>query len=200
MTVRGAAPDPGDCLGRKLLILGDVNTGKTTLARRILDDLCRRGVGTRIAIVDLAPHIPPALAAARGLKGVGGRLAAPAGCAALCLHAQLAAPRLSSASEAEAIGKAQANLALADGCLQRLAASGRSIVFVNDVSMYLQAGTAEALLAHLAPAETLIVNGYWGQRLGGGELSRRERAGMERLRDWFAANGTVLTLQQSFAP
>jgi adenylate kinase family enzyme len=40
-----AAMRGGDCVGRKLLILGDVNTGKTTLARGLLDDLCRRSLG-----------------------------------------------------------------------------------------------------------------------------------------------------------
>jgi hypothetical protein len=40
----------------------------------------------------------------------------------------------------------------------------------------------------------VIDNGYLGTRLGGGELSRREQAQMNRLRAWFAAAGTVLTL------
>jgi hypothetical protein len=190
--------EPGDCLGRKLLIVGDVNTGKTTRTGSILEDFCRRGLAPRIAVLDLAPHIPPAIAAARGLKGVGGALKLPGGCDLLAIHERLEAPRLTSASEAEAIAKAASNKALVDAALQRIAASGRSILFVNDISMYLQAGSADELAPHLARPDTVVANGYFGERLGGGELTRHERAQMERLRAWFERAGNVMTLTTSY--
>ena len=189
---------PGNCLGRKLLIVGDVNTGKTTRTGSILEDFCRRGLGPRIAVLDLAPHIPPAIAAARGLTGVGGALALPGGCDLLAIHEQLQAPRLTSASEAEATAKAASNKALVDAALQRVAASGRTILFVNDASMYLQAGTADELAPHLARADTVVANGYFGERLGGGELTCHERAQMERLRAWFESAGRVLMLTKTY--
>ncbi|MCU0583358.1 MAG: TniB family NTP-binding protein, partial [Syntrophales bacterium] len=58
-------------LGKKTLIVGDVNTGKTTLSREILDVFCRQGMGERIAVIDLAPEIPDESLRSRGLKGVG---------------------------------------------------------------------------------------------------------------------------------
>ena len=67
------------CLGHQLLILGDVNTGKTTLCRRLLAGLCAQGFGARCCVLDLAPHIPHALALQKGLKGVGGALFPPPG-------------------------------------------------------------------------------------------------------------------------
>jgi len=39
---------------------------------------------------------------------------------------------------------------------------------------------------------TVIANGYWGEKLGEGILSRRERAEMKRLSAYFAINGQVL--------
>jgi len=190
--------EPGDCLGRKLLIVGDVNTGKTTRTGTILEDFCRRGLGPRIAVLDLAPHIPPAIAAAHGLTGVGGALKLPGGCDLLAIHEQLQAPRLTSASEAEAIAKAAGNKALVDAAVQRVVASGRGILFINDISMYLQAGTADELAPQLARADTVVANGYFGQRLGGGELTRHERTQMERLRAWFERAGTVVTLTTTY--
>ena len=50
MTAPGA-----ECLGRRILVIGDVNTGKTTLCKRWLHELCQRGLDTRIALLDLAP-------------------------------------------------------------------------------------------------------------------------------------------------
>lgn len=185
---------PRDWLGSKLLIVGDVNTGKTTLTGEILADFCRRGLGPRITIVDLAPRIPEAVAAARGLPSVGGQLEPPAGSGLTCLRPHLQAPRLTSASDEEALGKAVDNKRRIDEALRALPSGAQAIVVVNDTSMYLQAGTAEEMVGWLAPCHTVIANGYLGTRLGGGELSRRERAQMNRLRAWFAAAGTVLAL------
>jgi hypothetical protein len=193
-----APVEPGECLGRKLLILGDVNTGKTTLTRRILDDFCGRGLGARVAVLDLAPHICEQLAAQRGLRGVGGHLEAPPESGALTIREELEPPRLSSASEAEAMGKAARNKALIDAAWQRAGAGTRDILVANDISMSLQAGSADEWIARFAAADTVIANGYFGERLGGGELTRHERAQMERLRAWFEGAGRVVVLTRAY--
>jgi hypothetical protein len=189
--------DAADCLGRKLLIVGDVNTGKTTLARGVLQDLCARGLGARIAVLDLAPVIPPEIAQARGIRGVGGTLDADPASGAVHARPLLQAPRLTSASEAEAAAKAQHNLHLVEAAWDALPA--RDILFINDISMAVQAGRADDLIARLAQVGTVVANGYFGERLGAGELTRHERAQMEQLRDWFAAQGRVLTLTTRYA-
>ena len=71
---------PGtECLGKRILVIGDVNTGKTTLCKRWLNELCQQGLGARIALIDMAPTIPPELALKRGIVGAGGELRAPEG-------------------------------------------------------------------------------------------------------------------------
>jgi hypothetical protein len=192
----GPLVEGANALGHKLLILGDVNTGKTTLSRTILEAFCARGLGARIAIVDLAPFIPAGLGTHRGLAGVGGGLVPPADCNALHVTAHLEAPRLTSRSEAQAMDKASRNRALIEQLFQRADVAQRDILFVNDVTMYLQAGSAADLLAHCARAGTLIVNGYFGERLGGGELTLRERAQTQQLKAWFEHAGTVLLLDR----
>ena len=135
---------------------------------------------------------------ARGLAGAGGYLLPPANSGVLDLRTQLHAPRLSSSTEADAEAKAAQNAAAINALLQRLPrpGSGRDVLFVNDVTLYLQAGFAADLLGNLGKADftTLVVNGYWGQRLGDSALSRREREQTRRLREHFANHGQVLDL------
>ena len=189
---------PADLLGKKLLVMGDINAGKTTLCRQWLARLCAQGQGGRIVVLDLAPDIPPALAQARGLAGAGGYLLPPPDSDVLDLRTHLHAPRLSSATEAEAEEKAAENARAIEALFDQLppSGSGRDVLFINDVTLYLQAGFAADLLGNLGKADftTLVVNGYWGQRLGDSALSRREREQTRRLREHFASHGQVLDL------
>ncbi len=182
-----------DYLSRKSLILGDVNTGKTTLTRAVLEALLRRrDLGSRIAIVDMAPEIPEKLANERGLSGVGGKLMPPEGRDILYLGGRFEPPRLSSRTEKEALQKALYNRRRIDSLFDSLDFQSRDILLVNDVSIYLQAGTAEKLTRWLDRAATVIANGYWGNMLGGGTLTEQERTETAKLKSYFEQKGRVL--------
>ena len=184
-----------DYLSRKTLILGDVNTGKTTLTRKVLEVLCRPNLGRRIAIVDMAPEIPEKLAKEKGLIGVGGKLTPPEGHDILYLGGHFEPPRLSSKTEEEAMEKARQNRRIIEGLFRKLNLQSRDILLVNDVSMYLQTGTTKNLTCWLEQAATVVANGYWGKRLGGGALTRRERAETAKLKTYFEQKGRVLILE-----
>ncbi|MCX5821659.1 MAG: hypothetical protein NT047_17385 [Deltaproteobacteria bacterium] len=184
-----------DYLNRKTLILGDVNTGKTTLTRKVLEALCRPDLGGRIAIVDMAPEVPEKLAKEKGLTGVGGKLMPPEGHDILYLGGHFEPPRLSSKTEEEAMEKAQQNRRIIEGLFRKLDGQSRDIMLINDVSMYLQAGTTENLIRWLDRTATVIANGYWGKRLGGGTLTERERTETEKLKAYFERKGRVLILE-----
>jgi len=179
-------------IDRKTLILGDVNTGKTTLTRRVLEALCRRGLGGRIAVVDMAPEIPKGLAEGKGIPGVGGKLTPPGGQGVLYLGGRLEPPRLGSKNEAEALKKACENRRIIDGLFREL--QPREILLVNDASIYLQAGSAEDLIPWFERADTVVANGYWGHSVGEGVLTEREKVGMEKLKAYFERRGRVLIL------
>jgi len=183
-----------DYLNRKTLILGDVNTGKTTLTRKVLEALCRQDLGKRIAIVDMAPEVPEKLAYEKGLIGVGGKLTPPEGHDILYLGGHFEPPRLSSKTEEEAMEKARQNQRIVEGLFRKLNFQLRDILLVNDVSMYLQAGTTESLTRWLDQATTVIANGYWGKRLGGGTLSERERIETMKIKAYFEEKGRVLII------
>ena len=192
------APDAG-CLGKRILVIGDVNTGKTTLCKRWLSELCQQGLGPRIALLDLAPTISHELALKRGIVGAGGELRAPEGSQVLDLRAHLEPPRLSSSSEGEALEKAERNAQLIDALLRRLEPQ-RDILFINDVTLFLQARNAASLIeaAGFDSRTTLVVNGYRGERLGGGALTRQETAEMSELEKVFAERGEVVRLTHRY--
>jgi len=58
---------------------------------------------------------------------------------------------------------------------------GFKVLFINDVSIYLQAGDLKSLLTYLSSIPVVIMNGYYGSSLGGGSLGERERRNMEEL-------------------
>ena len=170
-----------DIAGRRILITGEVNTGKTTLAGELMNTLCSRGLSSRMAVIDMAPEIPEEIALRRGMKGVGGRLAPAGGEGVLYLAVPLRPPRLSAGTEEEALSIAAENRELIDGLFARFRTGHRDILFINDVSMYVQAGRAEDLLRWIAGTPTVVANGYYGRRLGTGVLSLREAGEMEKL-------------------
>jgi len=192
--------EPGaGCLGKRILVVGDVNTGKTTLCKRWLSELCQQGLGARIALIDMAPTIPHELALKRGIVGAGGELRAPAGSEVLDLRAHLEPPRLSSSTESEALEKAERNAQRIDALLGQLEPQ-RDILFINDVTLYLQARSAAGLIdaAGFDKRTTLVVNGYRGERLGGGALTRHETAEMNELEKAFAEQGEVVRLTHRY--
>ncbi|MFB0935887.1 MAG: hypothetical protein QMB52_08945, partial [Propionivibrio sp.] len=187
-----------------------VNTGKTTLCQRWLNELCQQGLGTRIALIDMAPTVSRELALKRGIIGAGGELRAPAESGVLDLRAHLEPPRLSSSTESEALEKAERNAQLIEVLISRLEPA-RDILFINDgliqvqveaidVTLFLQARSAASLIesARFDRKTTLVVNGYRGERLGGGALTRHETAEMSELEKAFANPGKVVTLTHRY--
>ncbi|MGQ9653275.1 MAG: hypothetical protein ACUVXD_04340 [Thermodesulfobacteriota bacterium] len=173
--------DPDHYLGKRTLIVGDVNTGKTALTREILHAMCERGWGREILVLDLAPIIPAGLALRAGLEGVGGRLPVPEGSHALYMRPVVMPPRLSGKTQEEAVALAEGNRLAIEGAMKKAARRHRDILFLNDLTLYLQAGSAVKLSDFLGRFGTVVANGYMGERLGGGELSTRETSEMEAL-------------------
>jgi len=159
------AVNPEDYRGRRTLILGDVNTGKTRLTRSILEAFAAAGEAQEIALLDLAPE--PA-------GDVGGKFPASAA-GVLHLTTAIVPPRLTGTDEAEVARLAAANADRIEALFDSYLKQPRPILFVNDATLYLQAGSLERFAGLLAGAATAVVNAYQGRHFADGPLTRRER-------------------------
>ena len=156
---------------KKTLIAGEVNTGKTSLTARILEAFLSEGK-TQIAIIDMAPE---------RVRKAGGKIPVKTSHRVRYYSARIRPPRLSGKSETQVENLARQNASvlseLLDTCMKR----PPRVLFINDVSIYLQAGDPASLLRLIDTIPTVVMNGYFGRSLGGGLLSERERQNMKYL-------------------
>jgi hypothetical protein len=179
MNSRDAVISIARYLNRFTVIVGEVNTGKTTLTQRILDSYCLRAEG-HAAVVDLAPVIPPPYAKGYG-SGIGGTLNVSQLDRVRYFHCPIHAPRLLGKSEQEMLALADQNASRIESLFEQALAGEITALFINDCSLYLHAGKVEKLITWIRSVETAVVNGYYGSTLGPGLLSARERKKMEHL-------------------
>lgn len=158
-------------LGRRVLILGEVNTGKTGLLADALQAFLAAGQGG-LAVIDMAPPTT---------EGIGGKLRGVWLDQVRYFSAELTPPRLTGETHQEVMELATRNARRLEQVFDAYLSEPALALFINDVSMYLQAGDPAHLEEVLAASPSVVLNGYYGHSLGGGELGRTERRRMEEL-------------------
>lgn len=150
-------------LGKKVLITGDVGSGKTRLTLELLEDAIRLGYSDEITIIDMAPARVEVNRITVGGKLIefsnkleGIRYLFPK---------RVATPRLSAKSANELLHLVDLNEKHIRPILKEYQDKPTPILFVNDISIYLQSGFAELIISVIAIAKTFIANGYYGRRL-----------------------------------
>lgn len=156
---------------KKTIIIGEVNTGKTSFLLDILMGFLKQGE-KEIVLIDMAPE---------SIRGVGGKIDHEKIDAVKYYTAKIVAPRLTGKTVEEVENFAQHNAKLIHEIFVKYLKNPSKILFINDVSIYLQAGDLNKLLALLHSTPTAIMNGYYGFGLGGGKLGERERENMKAL-------------------
>lgn len=175
-------PSFKDLLGKKTLIMGDVGAGKTKLTRRLLTEAISLGYSREITVIDMAPETEIIDG-----RPIGGRLLEPAerpnGVRYLApLRVEM--PRVKAASAEELRHLVDLNARRIRPLLEMYLDAPTPILFINDVSIYLQSGHLHPLIDAIEKAETAIINGYYGEYLAedmGTGVSAVERRLMERL-------------------
>lgn len=152
-------------LGKKTIIAGDVGAGKTLYTLKILEAFVAGGY-VSIAVIDLAPDM---------IRGIGGKMEKVQGTDIRYLTADIAAPRLMGGSEEEILELAKNNADQIERIFDVYVEAPQKILFINDVTLYLHAGTVERLVTVIDSAETLVMNAYMGKTFQDSSLSRRER-------------------------
>ena len=153
-------------ISHKTLFVGDINTGKTARTVRILQHFVDAGWAANITVIDLAPDAH---------KNVGGKMPVPEKTALQYLTGPIVPPRLTATNDDQAQELAQANAHLAEDLFQRFTVRPSKILFVNDASLYLQAGNIERFQAVLEIPTTAILNAYYGESFPDSALTRREK-------------------------
>jgi len=159
--------------GKKSLIVGEVNTGKTRCTAKILERFFDEGIRD-LTIIDMAP---------RSVKGIGGKMGVHSRHSAKYFTAEIVAPRLVGKTIDETKMLAERNAGLVDEIFVDYLKKPGEVLFINDVSIYLQAGDLDKLLTYLQSTPTVVMNGYYGLSLGGGDLGKREGQQMKTLQE-----------------
>ena len=149
-------------------------------------DLMQEAVGLgyakNVTVIDMAPEV-------REVSGrrVGGKLgdvtAIPEAIRYLT-PAHVETPRLSARDATHLLALAETNRFIIEPLLLEFLARPTAILFVNDVSMYLQGGPLETVVKLADASETFVANGYYGSYMAfdfGTVLSKVEREKMDLL-------------------
>jgi len=159
-------------LNKMTLIVGDTNSGKTVRTERILKLFLVKGFAGEIAILDLAPD---------PIRGIGGKMQPPPDHLLFYLTAHIYAPRLMGADENHTEELARTNAEKIEQLFSKFEHLKKKILFVNDASLYLQAGDPDRFMTMLRAASTQIINAYCGKTFADSHLTRRERKRIEDL-------------------
>ena len=170
-------------INRRTLIVGDVNTGKTKKTVEILTAFVEAGHAGDIAVLDLSPD---------PVAGVGGKMKLPQDPPLLYLTASIHAPRMTGRDARHMRQLAHENARVIEAMCVRLLGVAKTIIFVNDATLYLHAGDLKRFWDILKPFPTQIINAFWGDRFADSALTRREKQLTQSL---MAGCDNVISLQ-----
>ena len=168
-------------INRFTMIVGEINSGKTSLSKRILDVFCS-SPSSDITVFDFAPEITPQdLEAQNKAAFLGGVLQVPDSEHVHYYRPRIHPPRLRGRDESEAETLAAENFHTIDAVLDKVLLKDTDAIFINDCSLYLHSGSASKLLDLIKTCQTSVVNGYCGRFFDDSQISIRERNGMDFL-------------------
>ena len=185
---RGIPLEPGwralrQYINRRTLIVGDVNTGKTGKTLEILAAFVEAGYAGDIAVLDFSPD---------PVAGVGGKMKLPQDPPLFYLTALIHAPRMTGRDARHMRQLACENAGVIEAMFVKLLGVAKTIIFVNDATLYLHAGDLKRFLDMLKPFPTQIMNAFLGDRFTDSALTRREKQLTQRL---MAGCNNVITLK-----
>lgn len=167
-----------EIVGKKVLILGEVGSGKTKLAARLLHELIGQKVAETITVIDLAPprtgeiggKLTEYLTMPRSVRYLSPEL--------------VYTPRLAGTSPEQILHYAELNRSNMEPLFIEFLHNVSEVLVINDVTLYFHAGKLETVLNCARSAKTFLATAYYGSKLArdfGTGISRRERDITDRL-------------------
>ncbi|MDW8034575.1 MAG: hypothetical protein RMI79_06575 [Nitrososphaerota archaeon] len=167
-----------EVLGRKTLILGKMNSGKTRLTAEILDWLIERVVSSDITVIDMSPTTVP---------GVGGRISLYTSNIFKVRYLApeiVRAPRIEGKNKEEVLDFAEFNRMSIEPLLQEFLIKPTPVLFINDLSIYLHSGDVFKIIKCLELSSTVVANSYYSEFLmndKGSGISEKEKKLLDML-------------------
>lgn len=148
---------------KRVLIKGDVGSGKTRLTRALLVEALRSGE-EEVTLIDMAPSRWTGRR-----SGAGGKISIPSDITAKVKQFSpngIMRPRLDGGNREEVLCLAAANAKLLTPYIEAFCESPTATLFVNDLTIFLHAGNLMLLQKAIMITTTFIGNAYSGSRIG----------------------------------
>ena len=165
-------------IGKRVLILGEVGSGKTTLITELLKNLSLLIDLKEITVIDMAPD---------KIGEIGGKILS-------CIDLmetlryfspeKVYAPRLMGTSREQVFEYAELNKIAISPLIDEFIQKPTKVLIINDITLYLHASKLGKILDSIEIAETFLASGYHGSKLAedhGTGVSNREIRMIEKL-------------------
>jgi len=169
---------PIETIGKKVLILGEVGSGKTSLTAEIVQKLMRLIEPKEITIIDMAPE---------SIGEIGGKLSKHLSLKSELKYlspAKVYAPRTMGIANTQVAEYAKRNKNAIEPLLDEFLKKPTKVLIINDITIYLHSGQLEKIIDCTRLTETFLANAYYGVKLKedyGAGISTREKQMVEKL-------------------
>ena len=167
-------------IGRKILIVGEIGSGKTLLLSRFLDELVRSGLKDEVTVIEMAPN--------RG--EVGGTIENYTRNVLIVRYLKpwrIIPPRMMGKNREEVINYARLNMLALKPLIEEYLRDPTEILLINDLTIYLHAGEVEDIIQLINISKTFAATAYEGEKLAddkGSGITDRERRSLNRLKEF----------------
>ncbi len=145
-------------LNKYTLVIGDVGKGKTKLTGDFIKELIRLGYDGDLYIIDLAPNV----------RNIGSRLSKYVYGFRNSIYRysrEIRAPRVEAKDSRMLKEYIERNYRVALEFFKDFVKSGRKILVVNDLSIFLHYAEVEEVLRYIEHSDTFFGNCYYGEHI-----------------------------------
>ena len=166
-------------IGRKIIIVGEIGSGKTLLLSRFLDRLVRSGLKDKVTVIEMAPN----------MGEVGGTIENYTRNISSVRYLKpwkIIPPRMMGKSREEVLKYARSNMLALKPLIEEYLRNPTEILLINDLTIYLHAGKVEDIIQLINISKTFTATAYEGKRLAddkGSGITDRERESLNRLKE-----------------
>ncbi len=167
-----------ETIGKKVLILGEVGSGKTSLTAKIVQKLMLFIEPKEITVIDMAPE---------AIGEIGGKLSRYLSSSSELRYlspAKVYAPRTMGVTSVQVLEYAKRNKNAIEPLLDEFIKKPTKVLIINDITLYLHLGKLEKIMSCMRLTETFLASAYYGVKLKedyGAGITAREKQLVEKL-------------------